>query len=198
MFGLCKYHLSFYPILECDIYNMDLGINLVPKKSFEDESFRNKASIWITSFGRIVVILTELTVVLVFATRFVLDSRLKDLKETAEINRAIVQQEEKFITDFSSTQKRLLYIQQAKAQTIKPWEFIAEITKNTPAGVSLEKIEYFVTKPITIRASATNIADFSKFIENLVADKSILEISLKEASFYKEKESYFFVLEVMF
>lgn len=178
--------------------NMDLSVNLVPKRSFEDESFRKKASIWITTVGRVIVILTELTVVVVFATRFVLDSRLKDLKEEAEINKTRVQQEQKFIANFTNTQKRLLYIQQVKAQTIKPWEFIAEVTQNTPELITIEKIEYFATKPIVVRASALTITDFGKFLENLLADKSILEISLKEASFYKDKGSYFFVLEIKF
>jgi len=177
---------------------MDQSINLVPKKSFEDENFRKKASIWITTVGRIVVILTELTVVVVFALRFGLDAKLKDLKEEAETSKVRVQQESKFVTDFTSTQKRLLYIKQVKAQTIKPWEFISKVTATVPSGVTLEKIEYFETSPIVVRASATNILDFGKFIENLMVEKSITEISLKEASFYKEKGSYFFVLEIKF
>jgi hypothetical protein len=59
------------------------SINLLPKDSFEFSAL-GKVLKWVTTVGRVLVVLTEFVVLLAFATRFYFDRKLSDMGEVLD------------------------------------------------------------------------------------------------------------------
>lgn len=84
-------------------------ISLLPE-SENTRSFSARFFKWVTTTGRVTIVLTELIVISVFISRFWLDRVNSDLSEVSRQKQAILESATPFITEFTQLQQRLTYI----------------------------------------------------------------------------------------
>lgn len=102
-------------------------INLLPQDDLESRP-GGKFLKWALSWGKKIVVLTELMVVLAFLSRFWLDSSVADLSEEIDRRKTIIQASSQFENEFKTTQSK---INQVKTITNLPSPVVIyDITKS--------------------------------------------------------------------
>jgi len=69
---------------------MERSANLVPEKVFEENPLPQKFFSWAIGVGRTIIILTNTFVLIVFLSRFSLDTKLADLSEEISVKQAVL------------------------------------------------------------------------------------------------------------
>ena len=141
--------------------------------------------IWITSYGRYIMITTELIVLIAFASRFSLDRRLSDLKEN------ITQKQE--ILEVNITLEKEIRNAQDKTNAIKlllrdqpiPIETLILIHTLLPTGSYFDFLE--INKNIiTANAIAESTDSFTRFLSNFSSTDKLIGVKIGDV---KKKSS---------
>lgn len=132
---------------------------------------------WATTYGRYIMITTEIVVLLAFISRFSLDRKNTDLTEELTQKQAILQanapfeQEIKSLQTTLSTAKSLLTIQP------KPIFLLHTIESIVPSDVYIVSLD-ITNKKLSLSAIANSTQGFAQFLSNLQATKSIEDVLL--------------------
>lgn len=144
-------------------------ISLLPREEFEKTRFGRFLK-WALSFGRWIVIITELIVILCFLSRFKLDRDLTDLGEKIKQQQAIIASFGDLEENFRNLQKRLSTINDLEKQQLGVSSLLDEISKLVPLDVSLEDLAVG-EKIVKISALVLSEAGLNSFIEELSKSK---------------------------
>jgi len=143
---------------------------------------------WLTTVGRVIVVLTELIVVGAFISRFWLDRENSDLSEEIRQKRTILESSVEFENDFRSLQKRLKNVTalvNENSDLEKPIQIIAQ---EMPGDIFLNSFVYSKTggkKSASFSILVFSESSLSEFIDNLSSSPEIS--SLRVGSIKKEK-----------
>jgi len=132
------------------------------------------------SFGRWIVIITELIVILCFLSRFKLDRDLTDLGEKIKQQQAIIASFGDLEKDFRNLQKRLSTIDDLEKEQLGTSLLLDEISGLVPLDVSLKELA-IREKKVKISASVLSEAGLNSFIENL-SESKFKKITLENVS----------------
>lgn len=138
------------------------SINLLPRDSFESSQL-GVVLIWLLSFGKWAVIITQLIVMGAFLWRFSLDRELTDLKKSITKNVAIIKSYEQIERDFVLTQKRLETAKDVITQQNAITEEFSFLLSITPLDVWYEKLTVS-PKATVISAYSRSLPGFSQFL----------------------------------
>lgn len=163
-------------------------ISLLPREEFEKTRFGRFLK-WALSFGRWIVIITELIVILCFLSRFKLDRDLTDLGEKIKQQQAIIASFGDLEENFRNLQKRLSTIDDLEKQQLGVSSFLDEISRLVPLDVSLGDL-VVGEKKVKISAIALSEAGLNSFIEELSKSK-FNKIALENVSREKSGEIKF-------
>lgn len=136
---------------------------------------------WAITYGRYIMIGTEIVVLLAFISRFSLDRKLTDLKEEVTQKRAIIQANQSFESDIRSLQFQLTKIKDLFAEQRKPWDLFSRIQSYLPPDTVLESFELGGDK-LSISAVSGSTEGFSIFLSRLQSDKTITAVDLGDAT----------------
>lgn len=120
-------------------------ISLLPE-SENPRSFGARFFRWITTTGRITIILTELIVISAFISRFWLDRKNSDLSATARQKQAILTSATPFEDEFTKLQQRLSFIKEFYINQSNYSNQINSLIKSTPSDLFYEKISVSTDK----------------------------------------------------
>jgi len=140
-------------------------ISLLPIDELAKSRF-GKFLKWALSFGRWIVIFTELVVILCFLSRFKLDRDLTDLSEKIRRQQAIITSFGDLEKDFRNFQKRLSVIDQLEKEQLLASSLLDEISKILPFDVFLTNLA-IQEKEIDISGLSLSEAGFGSFIRKL-------------------------------
>lgn len=152
------------------------SINLLGKDDFTNSPVGRLVT-WATTYGRYIMVGTELIVLLAFISRFSLDRKLTDLKETISQKQSIIEANLSFENDIRllqstlTTTKQLMNNQGVSVDTIKT------ISSLLPPDVSLKSFDY-TNGTAKISASAGTVEGFSTFLSLLNASKKFTSVSI--------------------
>lgn len=138
------------------------SINLISTHGF-DKSPVGRLLRWSLTYGRYIIISTEIIVLLAFLMRFSLDRTLTDLNEAIDQKAAIVQANVGFEQRFRNLQERTnqigtLFTDQGALNTI-----LGHLESITPHGVFYTSL-VFDANLITIKATAASSDSFALFL----------------------------------
>lgn len=174
---------------------MKKSANLLSQKPFEENPLALKFFYWVIGVGRVIIIFTNAIVLLVFLSRFKLDSQVADLSEEIEVKRAILQSTGDFEAKAADFQQRLKYISQALAGESYCSLAIKRIEEKIPPEIALLSLEVS-GKKLYFKASSPSPLGFGRFISSLILMDQVKEVTLSSASFDKQKDVFIFSLEV--
>lgn len=153
-----------------------ISINLLGE---EDLSHTPQGRIvkWALTYGRYIMIGTEIVVLLAFISRFSLDRKLTDLKEDISQKQAILEANLPFERDITRIQEELTLIRGLTGDQQKPLDMINRIQSIVPEDVSLDSLKITSDK-VSADATAKTSGSFSQFIANLQAAKGISHVEI--------------------
>lgn len=155
-----------------------VNINLVIKED-QAQSFSEQFLSWALTYGRYIIIITQIVVLLVFFLRFKLDRDHTDLKESVSQKQAIVESVSDLEAEFRKTQDKISNIRLTTTnQNLFPqvMHFLAE---NMPSDTNFTSIA-LTTDKISLSATAANLRSFSFLLRQLQKDSKLTEVSLED------------------
>ena len=169
-------------------------LSLLPE-SENPRSFGARFFKWLTTTGRVVIIITEFIVISVFISRFWLDRKNSDLSEVVRQKQAILESTVPFITEFTGLQKRLSFIKDFYYNQSNYSQQINSLVSSTPSDLFYNKIfvstdEKTKTTAITTSLSAYKEESIVLFITNLMLNPDIDQVNITKIE-KKEKENQY-------
>lgn len=151
-----------------------MPINLLPHK---EPTFAEKFFSWVLTFGRVIIIGTEIIVLLAFVSRFKFDRDLIDLHDKIKQEEAIVKSLLGIETTSRSLQKRLSEISSINQGSQGVITVLLEVPTLVPTNVFLDGFT-IQEKNLKIEARTLSGVGMSSFIKRLRTNGHISDISL--------------------
>jgi len=174
--------------------------SLLPE-SENPRSFEARFLKWLTTIGRITIVLTELIVISVFISRFWLDRKNSDLSEIVRQKQAILESTAPFETEFIKLQKRLSFIKNFYSNQLGYDKQINSLISSTPTDLFYNQISVSMdekTQNTIINASLIAYKEESivSFITNLTLNPDIKQVDITKIE-KKEKENQYSISIVL-
>jgi Tfp pilus assembly protein PilN len=132
---------------------------------------------WATTYGRYIMITTEIVVLLAFISRFSLDRKNTDLTEELGQKQAIIEANLEFEREIKSLQANLTTAKKLLTDQTKPVELLNLIESTLPADVFLSSLDISQTK-LTLTASAGTTQGFAQFLSNIQSVRQLQNVLL--------------------
>lgn len=152
-----------------------IDISLLPQKELSPgEKFLK----WALTFGRYIIIGTEIIVLLAFVSRFKLDRDLSDLNERISQKQAVVVNFETLENNVRSLQSHLAEIKKLEEKQISYLSFFDYLLEVTPQEVIFSDLSLSPEKLSLVAFSSSNNS-FALFLQNLKNSPKIKQINLQ-------------------
>ncbi len=142
-----------------------VAINLIGEEEMEHTPAGRIVS-WAVTYGRYIMIGTEIVVLLAFISRFSLDRKLTDLNDEISQKQDIIQANADFEQQFRDIQNQLTKIKELTGTASPLIGALQAVQSVLPAEVRLTSLEITPEK-LTANASAGTSIGFSSLIANL-------------------------------
>ncbi len=132
---------------------------------------------WALTYGRYIMIGTEIVVLLAFISRFSLDRKLTDLKEEIAQKQAILEANGDLERDIRLLQDALGKIKQTTTNQSVALDTLTTLQALLPADVYVETLDV-ATDRLSVAAVSDTTYGFSQFLTNLQATKQFSKIDI--------------------
>lgn len=166
-----------------------ININLLPSDRWEKTSL-GKFLQWVLTYGRYIVIGTELIVLLAFLSRFKLDRDLSDLSDSIKTKRTVVENSQALESNVRSLQARLAKIDGVLKNQVSFKENLDSLTPLVPPDVIFDDLT-ISSRQVGISGKTTSLNTLSAFLRNLLLSKKFTEVSLDKITAQEEGELIF-------
>lgn len=139
-------------------------INLLPSEEFSKTPL-GRTLTWLLTTFRVLVVVTELIVLIVFGSRFWLDARITDLNEEIGQKKVVIEAEKDRESEFRDIQKRLRVFRELAQSENLPSATLLSLSSYLPSDVTLSSIS-FSGNEIEARAIAPSEQSIAQFIVN--------------------------------
>ena len=153
-------------------------INLLGQQDM-DHSAVGRIISWAITYGRYIMIGTEIVVLLAFISRFSLDRKLTDLKEEIAQKQMIIEANLELEADVRSVQDKLAKAKTLLTASANPTQTLTDLQSLLPLDVKLETLS-ISGKRITATATAGSTNGFSQFLSNIKASSTIQNVDIGE------------------
>jgi len=176
-------------------------ISLLPE-SENPRSFGARFFKWITTTGRVTIIITELIVISVFISRFWLDRKNSDLSEISRQKQAILESTLPFETEFIQLQQRLAYIKDFYTNQPEYDKQINSLITSTPEDLFYDSLSISKDEKEKLITINTNLIAFREesivsFITNLMLNPDIEQVNVNKIE-KKERENKYSISITLF
>ncbi|MCL4360262.1 hypothetical protein M1555_03360 [Patescibacteria group bacterium] len=137
--------------------------------------------LWALTYGRYIMIGTEIVVLLAFISRFSLDRKLTDLKDEIDQKQAILTANKPLETEIQDVDSRLTAIKSLTAGQSAPVDLLSLLASILPSDVRLKSID-ITQKKLSANVFAGTTPGFSQFLVNLQALQAIGNIEIGDIS----------------
>lgn len=157
-----------------------LDINLIGSDDFSRTPV-GRVITWATTYGRYIMILTEIVVLLAFISRFSLDRKLTDLNEEIAQKQAIIEANIGLEESIRSLQAKLTNIRTLIIAGSGPATTLKDLAQSLPPDVYLSTLEISQTSAkMTVNAGTTT--GIATFLASLQANPRFTDIELGDIS----------------
>ncbi len=134
---------------------------------------------WATTYGRYIMISTEIVVLLAFISRFSLDRKLTDLNEEISQKQEIITANLAFENEIRSIQNRIDSITSLIAVQKEPVGILSDLQRSLPPDVYFETLDLNDGK-LTVKTFAGTTDGFAQFLANISANTKFSGIEVGE------------------
>jgi len=159
--------------------------SLLPEEENAD-TITAKILRYLTTVGRVIIILTELIVISAFISRFWLDRRNSDLSEIVRQQKAILATTVEFEKEYSLLQQRLKVVKKLLSENPDFFGPINALVKSTPPEIVYDNLNLKDTTDQSAPPIATlNLYSYREdslveFISNLMVNPTIKSVSVNK------------------
>lgn len=132
---------------------------------------------WAVTYGRYIMIGTEVVVLLAFISRFSLDRKLTDLNDEISQKQAIIEANVGFEQDFRSVQNQIINIRRLVDAPTHMIEALNTLQSLLPVDVYLDSLDIQPNK-LTANAIAGTSGGFSTLISNLQSTRVFKNVDI--------------------
>lgn len=132
---------------------------------------------WATTYGRYIMVTTEMIVLIAFLSRFSLDRQLTDLKDEIMQKQDIIAANQDLEIQFRQTQDSLNKIKALLTKQEIPTNTINTLHLLLPSGTYFQSLSINDNK-ITSQVVSLTVQSFSQFLINLSATKQLSNIEI--------------------
>jgi Tfp pilus assembly protein PilN len=154
----------------------DVAINLIGEEEMSHTPV-GRIVTWAVTYGRYIMIGTEIVVLLAFISRFSLDRKLTDLNEEISQKQAIIEANVDFEQQFRIVQNQLATIQSLISIPTSAVNALSTLQSLIPSDVHLDSLEIDTGK-LTAHAVAGTSEGFSALISNLQSTSEFRNIEI--------------------
>ncbi len=155
-------------------------VNLLPTEEIEKAPL-GKYLKWALTYGRYIVVGTELIVLLAFLSRFKLDRDITDLSEEIMRKKNIIVAAEPFENKVRHLQNRLEEIALLSKESSHPGKTLTYLTTVLPQETILEEVT-LVGNRVTITGKTSSETGLSTIVSQIRKNKDVTGISLDKVS----------------
>lgn len=154
-------------------------VNLLPRNEFET-SFWGKFLHWAIFYGRYLIILTEIIVILAFILRFRVDADLSNINDAINGKKSIIAANLKFESVYKGIQNRL---GEAGKIVASPQysQALDLITGQIPEGIKITTLN--ITAHDFNLSGSGDQASFNVLVDRMLAQKSFKNVSLSNVTY---------------
>ena len=154
----------------------EILINLIGQ---EDLSHTPQGRIvqWAMTYGRYIMILTEVVVLGAFVSRFTLDRKLTDLKEEITQKQAIIEANVELETQIRSAQTRIDQVKKLIDGQAQPKNTLNLVESFLPLDVYLESLD-IKQNALNAKATAKTTGGFAQLLANLKSLKELTSVGI--------------------
>jgi hypothetical protein len=155
-----------------------VSVNLLDQPEFESSSVARLFN-WAVTYGRYIMIGTEVIVLLAFISRFSLDRKLTDLREEIAQKQIILEANKGFEEEIIQLQNTTKQIRSIVDIQEKPLSIFYDISRTLPSDVTIRSYTQEANKlSLTLVAGTTN--GFSLFLSRLQQSSTFIDIEVTE------------------
>lgn len=154
-------------------------INLLSKDS--RQTAEGRIVNWTLTYGRYIMIGTEIVVLLAFISRFSLDRKRTDLQEEIAQKQAILEANLPFELEIRNTQDNLEKIKVLLGEQDVPVSLLKRLAAILPPDVYLKSLD-ITQDSLHSEAVAGTTEGFSQFLANLGATKELTKVQIADIS----------------
>lgn len=154
------------------------NINLVIKDDLGD-TLSGQLLTWALTYGRYIIIMTQIVVLSVFFLRFKLDRDHNDLKEAVAQKQALIQSVSDLEKEVRYVQGKIVLIKTTIQNQDIPVRILKFLSENSPSDVSLASLNISDNK-ISFSATAKSLRSFSALTYYLQKDNKLDEVTLED------------------
>lgn len=158
--------------------NNQVNINLLIKNK-AGNSLSEQFLAWILTYGRYIIIITQIIVLSVFFFRFKIDRDHTDLKERVTQKQAILESLTDMETEIRRIQARLANIQTISTNQDSLLKVIRFLQQRTPSDTTFTNL-ILNSERISFLASSGNLRSFSFMLRQLQLGKNFSEVTLQD------------------
>ncbi len=151
-------------------------INLLSQEGSANSPW-NRIMNWITTYGRYIMITTELIVLAAFASRFSLDRKLTDLKENIMEKQEILEVNSGLEKEIRDAQEKIGSIKLLLNQQPIPVDTLLLVHTLLPTGTYLDTLSIDKDKIVT-NVTADSSDSFAKLLANFSVTKKLREVEI--------------------
>ena len=152
------------------------SINLFNQETSTNSPW-NRIIMWITTYGRYIMVTTELIVLIAFASRFSLDRKLSDLKENIMEKQEILEVNVDLEKEIRATQEKIGAVKQLIRGQSVPVDTLISVQTLLPSGTYLESLTIDKDK-VTSNMIADSSDSFTKFLANFSVSKKLTSVEI--------------------
>jgi hypothetical protein len=152
------------------------SINLIGEEEMEHTPL-GRIVMWAVTYGRYIMIGTEIIVLLAFISRFSLDRKLTDLNEEISQKQAIIDANRDFETQFLTLQKKLVTVKTLLASPPVTSDALNSVASLIPRDSHLEDLN-ITTNNVAGNVVANTTGGFSQLVANLQAAKILKQVDI--------------------
>lgn len=172
------------------------GINLLPKDSFEF-STAGKILRWVTTAGRVMVVLTEFVVLLAFGSRFYFDKKLDDLNEVIVQKQAQIGAYAEVEANMRKILAKQLPLEYFQTKGLHFEERMNELAQIMPSGTVLDSVS-LTPEGLAIAGKAQSEYGFARMLNGLKKMEGISNINLRDTGFDQTSGGVKFNIQISF
>jgi Tfp pilus assembly protein PilN len=155
-----------------------VSVNLLGNDNFS-ESPIGRIVAWAITYGRYIMITTEIIVLLAFISRFSLDRKLSDLNESIGQKQAIIESNLPFEEELTRVSTQLTRVKTLMASQNKPFELLQIIKSILPMDATLSQLT-ITTDKISAITTIGSTESLAVFMNNLQSVKQFVKVDIGE------------------
>ncbi len=155
-----------------------ININLVEQPD-ENSNLSSQFLSWAFSYGRYIIIVTQIIVLSVFFLRFKFDREHADLKESVSQKQAILESVKDLENEIKGLQVKLSDIRKIVTSQEIPVNILRFLQDNSPTDTSYSNINYS-NNQLTFTATTNSLKSFSTLLKNIQSEDKFSEVNLED------------------